>query len=112
MAHYAFLDEENIVTQVIVGKDENEPDNDGNIVDWEQYYGDFVGQVCKRTSYNTVANKHLLGGTPFRGNYGQIGWYYDSELDGFVIQKGKTFEDQVLNEELLGDPVLNEDNIH
>lgn len=43
MAHYAFLDENNIVTEVIVGKDENN-------FDWEQQYGSFRGQACKRTS--------------------------------------------------------------
>ena len=49
MAHYAFLDENNVVTEVIVGKNENE---DG--VDWEEHYGNFRGQTCKRTSYNTM----------------------------------------------------------
>ena len=49
MAHYAFLDENNIVTEVIVGKDEGE-DN----INWEQHYGSFRNQVCKRTSYNTT----------------------------------------------------------
>ena len=49
MAHYAFLDSNNIVTEVIVGKDEGE---DG--IDWEQHYGEFRGQTCKRTSYNTT----------------------------------------------------------
>ena len=51
MAHYAFLDENNIVTEVIVGRDEDEV-VDG-ISDWEAYYGEFRGQTCKRTSYNT-----------------------------------------------------------
>ena len=58
MAHYAFLDSNNIVTEVIVGKDEGE----GGI-DWEQHYGDFRGQACKRTSYNTYAGVHSNGGT-------------------------------------------------
>ena len=49
MAHYAFLDENNIVTEVIVGKNEGEEG-----VDWEQHYGAFRGQACKRTSYNTI----------------------------------------------------------
>ncbi len=79
MAHYAFLDENNIVTEVIPGKDENE---DG--IDWEQWYGDFRGQVCKRTSYNTVGNVHSNGGTPFRGNYAGIGFTYRSDIDAFV----------------------------
>ncbi len=79
MAHYAFLDENNIVTEVIVGKDEGE-DN----IDWEQWYGDFRGQVCKRTSYNTMAGVHRNGGTPFRKNYAVIGYTYRSDIDAFV----------------------------
>jgi hypothetical protein len=79
MAHYAFLDENNIVTQVITGKDEG----DGGI-DWEVWYGDFQGQVCKRTSYNTANNVHKNGGTPFRGNYAGIGYTYRSDIDAFV----------------------------
>lgn len=79
MAHYAFLDENNIVTEVIVGKDEGE---DG--VDWEQHYGEFRGQVCKRTSYNTYGGVHTGGGTPFRKNYAGIGYTYRADIDAFV----------------------------
>jgi hypothetical protein len=79
MAHYAFLNENNIVTEVIVGKNEGE---DG--VDWEQWYGDFRGQVCKRTSYNTRGNVHVNGGTPYRGNYAGIGYIYREDIDAFV----------------------------
>ena len=79
MAHYAFLNEKNIVTEVIVGKNEGE---DG--IDWEQWYGDFRDQVCKRTSYNTIANTHTNGGTPFRGNYAGIGYKYHSDIDAFA----------------------------
>jgi hypothetical protein len=86
MAHYAYLDENNIVTQVIVGKDENE---DG--VDWEQYYG------AKRTSYNTYGGQHLHGGIPFRKNYAGIGYSYDSDRDAFIPPK--PFDSWILNEE-------------
>lgn len=79
MAHYAFLDENNIVTEVIVGKDEGA---DG--IDWEQHYGNFRGQVCKRTSYNTHRGVHSSGGTPYRKNYAGIGYKYDPVLDGFI----------------------------
>jgi hypothetical protein len=79
MAHYAFLDENNIVTEVIVGKDEGE---DG--IDWEVWYGEFRGQTCKRTSYHTCGNEHLDGGTPFRGNYAGIGYLYDPQNDVFT----------------------------
>ena len=79
MAHYAFLDENNIVTEVIVGKDEGE---DG--VDWEQHYGAFRGQTCKRTSYNTIGGVHSGGGTPYRKNYAGIGYTYDADRDAFI----------------------------
>jgi hypothetical protein len=77
MAHYAVLDENNIVTQVFVGKDENEPLPEG-YNSWEQYYG------AKRTSFNTLGGIHLLGGTPFRKNYASIGYMYDSRYDAFI----------------------------
>ena len=79
MAHYAFLNQNNIVTEVIVGKDENE---DG--VDWEQFYGEIRSQVCKRTSYNTHGGVHSGGGTPFRKNYAGIGYTYDAGRDAFI----------------------------
>lgn len=82
MAHYAFLDQNNIVVEVIVGRDENEPNTD-----WEKYYGDFRGLTCKRTSYNTYANQHNNGGIPFRGNYAGIGYLYNESLDAFIPPK-------------------------
>lgn len=92
MGHYAFLDGNNIVTEVITGKDEGE-DN----IDWEQWYGDFRGQVCKRTSYNTQGGVHSNGGTPFRKNYAGIGYSYDAERDAFIPPK--PFESWVLNDD-------------
>ena len=71
MAHYAFLDENNVVIEVIVGVEETEL-IDG--VDPETWYSDFRGQVCKRTSYNGNIRK----------NYAGIGFTYDSELDAFI----------------------------
>lgn len=84
MAHYALLDENNIVVDVFVGKDENEPDNNGNILDWELHYSEVTSMTCKRTSYNTYGNKHLSGGTPFRGNYAGKGYTYDKDFDVFI----------------------------
>lgn len=84
MAHYAFLNEDNIVTEVIVGK--NEDDNEDlpeGFASWEEWYADFRGQTCKRTSYNTFGNSHNLEGTPFRGNYAGIGYTYDEAEDAF-----------------------------
>jgi hypothetical protein len=82
MAHYAFINDSNIVTQVIVGRNENEV-VDG-ISDWEAYYGERMGKTCLRTSYNTRAGEHTEGGTPFRGNYAGIGYSYDETLDAFI----------------------------
>ena len=94
MAHYAFLDSNNIVTQVIVGKDEE--DLPEGITSWEEYYGNLKNQVCKRTSYNTRAGEHTEGGTPFRGNYAGIGYSYNEELDAFIPQQ--PFASWTLNE--------------
>lgn len=82
MAHYAFLDDNNIVTQVIVGR--NEDDLPDGITSWEDYYGELHGQTCLRTSYNTHGNEHLAGGTSFRGNYAGIGYTYDPSRDVFI----------------------------
>ncbi len=85
MAHYAFLDENNIVTQVIVGRDEDEFVED--ITDWEEHYGQVWGAVCKRTSYNTVGNWHINNKPAFRGNFAAPGYYYNEELDVFIPPK-------------------------
>ena len=72
MAHYAFLDNNNIVTEVIVGIDETETIEG---LSPETWYGNFRGQVCKRTSYN--AN--------IRGKYAGVGDSYNQEEDIFVV---------------------------
>lgn len=89
MAHYAFLDDSNTVTEVIVGRDEDEV-VDG-ISDWEEYYGNLRGQVCKRTSYNSWAGKRtdpdtgaVLDEPAFRANFAGIGFTYSYELDAFI----------------------------
>ena len=84
MAHYAFLDDNNIVTEVIVGIDETEL-IEGLVP--EVWYGNFRGQVCKRTSYNSNIRK----------NYAGIGFFYDVTRDAFVAPQ--PFESWVLNEE-------------
>jgi hypothetical protein len=81
MGHYAFLDENNIVTEVITGRDENEIVN--GVSDWEAYYGNLREQVCKRTSYNTIGGVHKSGGTPFRKNFAGAGYIYDETRDAF-----------------------------
>ena len=92
MGHYAFLNSDNIVTEVITGKDEGQ---DG--INWEQWYGEFRGQVCKRTSYNTSGGVHSNGGTPFRKNYAGIGYTFDEARDAFIPPK--PFASWVLNED-------------
>lgn len=87
MAHYAFLDENNVVTEVIVGRDEDDTTN--GVTDWETYYGEIRGQTCKRTSYNTYldsdgVSRHRNGGKPFRGVYASIGYTYDAVNDVFI----------------------------
>ena len=98
MAHYAILDSNNVVIHVTTGKDENNTDyeRDGKS-SWEQWYKDyFNAHDCKRTSYNTHANAHRLGGTPFRKNYAGKGFIYDSSKDAFISPK--PFASWVLNE--------------
>jgi hypothetical protein len=74
MAHYAFLDENNVVTEVIVGIDETETIEG---LDPETWYGNFRGQTCKRTSYNGN----------IRYNYAGIGFIYDEIRDAFIAPK-------------------------
>ena len=90
MAHYAFLNDENIVTEVIVGRDED--DLAEGVTSWEEYYGAVRGQRCVQTSYNTARGEHVDGGTPFRGNYAGIGFAYDEDLDAFIPPQPRTGE--------------------
>jgi hypothetical protein len=83
MAHYAFLDENNIVTEVITGIDETET-IDG--LTPEKWYGNFRGQKCIRTSYNNN----------IRFNYAGIGFIYDSVRDAFYTPQ--PYPSWVLNE--------------
>ena len=89
MAHYAFIDENSAVTEVIVGRGENET-VDG-VSDWGAHYGKFRGQVCLRTSYNTFGGVHYTDGEPsedqtkaLRFNYAGIGHTYDADRDAFI----------------------------
>ena len=84
MAHYAFLDNKNIVTEVIVGIDETELIEG---LDPETWYSNFRGLVCKRTSYNGKIRKNFAG----------IGDTYDSERDAFISPR--THASWQLNEE-------------
>jgi hypothetical protein len=95
MAHYAFLDENNVVTEVITGKDETELIEG---LDPETWYGNFRGQKCVRTSYNTIGGKSRIEGKePFRKNYAGIGMTYDENRDAFIGIK--RFDSWIFNEE-------------
>ena len=105
MAHYAFINENGIVVEVITGRDED--DTTGGITDWEAYYASQrEGLICKRTSYNTFyeietlydetnpevrigsrftgRSLHRNGKTPFRGKCAGIGDIYDAVNDVFI----------------------------
>lgn len=93
MAHYAFLNKNNIVTEVITGVDEDIVQIDlygtqvgGSTEVWEIWYGNFRGQTCKRTSYNSN----------YRKNYAGIGFTYDEQRDAFIPPK--PYPSWILNE--------------
>lgn len=79
MAHYALIGEDNIVVQVIVGRNEDEVVN--GVSDWEEYYSQETGYLCKRTSFNTYGGVHAFGQTPFRKNYAAIGYTWREDLN-------------------------------
>lgn len=102
MAYYAFLDENNIVIEVIPGIDENE------LIEGlspEEWYGNFRGQKCLRTSYTSFAGNRLDPNTGevveynnhFRKNFAGIGFYYDEEKDAFIPVK--PYNSWLLNED-------------
>lgn len=81
MAYYALIDENNIVTEVLTGVDEDiiQIDTDGTLVGgsseaWELWYGNLKGQTCKRTSYNGTIRKRYAG----------RGFTYDAVNDVFI----------------------------
>tara|TARA_R100000426_G_scaffold22099_1_gene18968 strand:- start:9 stop:383 length:375 start_codon:yes stop_codon:yes gene_type:complete len=88
MAHFAKLNENNIVVYVTVGR--NEDDGQENTLFTK------TGDVYKQTSYNTIAGVHTLGGTPFRKNFAGIGYTYDETRNAFIPPK--PFSSWVLNE--------------
>jgi hypothetical protein len=92
MAHYAVLNMNNIVTEIIVGKNENDTN-----INWELYYQNIKTQICKRTSYNTKGGVHINGGVPFRKNYAGIGYTYDNARDAFIPPK--PYDSWILNED-------------
>jgi hypothetical protein len=106
MAHYAFLDKNNVVVKVVTGVDETVTQIEnglkigGSTEMWEQFYASQpwnLGLICKRTSYNATNG--------YRKNYAGIGYTYDAGRDAFIPPK--PYESWVLNEDtcLWGAPV-------
>ena len=104
MAHYAYLNEQNIVTMVIVGRNEN--DLPEGVTSWENYFSTKSDERALRTSYNTRGGVHYdpETGEPsddqskaFRGNYAGISFTYDEDLDAFIPPKPS--EDATLDTE-------------
>lgn len=89
MSHYALLDENNIVIQVVVASQAD----DGK----EEEFRQRSGENYRQTSYNTQGGVHLLGGTPFRKNYAGIGYTFDEERDAFI--PSKPYPSWILNED-------------
>lgn len=87
MAHYAFLDQTNIVTEVIVGIDETELIEG---LDPETWYGNFRNQTCKRTSFNGK----------IRFNFAGVGYTYDPIDDAFIAPMPECGHDELLLDEL------------
>jgi hypothetical protein len=94
MAHYAQVNEDNIVVDIMKISD-----------DYEDYGEDYINNICMipgrwiKTSFNTFGNKHKYGAAPFRGNYAMIGGTYDPIRDVFLPKK--EYPSMILNEETL-----------
>jgi len=89
MAHYAILDSENLVANVIVGRNQGEVVDD--VSDWEAHYSLVTGLNVLQTSYNTHGGIHYTDGEPsedqsqaLRFNYAGIGFTYDADRDAFI----------------------------
>lgn len=103
MAHYAYVNDDNIVTSVIVGPDEGtEPDG---VISWEDYFSAKGKGRAVRTSYNTIGGVHYDSETgepsadqskALRFNYAAINYYYDEARDAFIPPK--PFDSWVLDE--------------
>ena len=94
MAHYAFIDSNNIVVKVFTGVDETITQSGvgGSSEAWEQFYESQewnAGLTCKRTSYNNNIRKQYAG----------IGYTYDESRDAFLPPKANCHPEEVLNED-------------
>jgi len=98
MAHFAQIDNNNIVTQVIVVADADTADAQGNHMEsiGIAFCQRLIGGNWKQTSYNTLGGVHTNGGTPFRKNYAGLGYTYDAGRDAFIPPQ--PYASWVLNE--------------
>ena len=100
MAHFAKLGANGKVIQVLTMDNDKMLNADG-VEDesvgqqYLEYHNNWPAQMWIQTSYNTSANQHRNGGTPFRGNYPSVGWVYDSDNDVFYEQQ--PYESWILN---------------
>jgi hypothetical protein len=92
MAHFAEIDETNVVIRVLVVDDLHEDDGQNYLANVLGLGGTWI-----KTSYNTVGNKHLLEGEPLRGNFAGAGYLYDPIKDVFIAPK--PFDSWVLSED-------------
>lgn len=92
MAHFAEIDENNVVLRVLVVDDMYEADGHNFLSNTLGLGGTWV-----KTSYNTSAGVHTLGGVPFRKNYAGIGYTYDLNRDAFIPPKD--YPSWILDEE-------------
>jgi hypothetical protein len=93
MAHWAEIDENNIVVRVLV-TDNNDSD------EGHQWLVDNLGGRWIKTSYNTVAGVHTMGGVPLRKNFASTGYTYDEQRDAFIPPQPEQ------KETLLGKPIV------
>jgi hypothetical protein len=85
MAHFAKINDSNIVEQVIVVSNDVATSESAGVTFINNLYG--TSDTWKQTSYNTYGNVHSLGGTAFRKNYGGIGYTYDASNGAFIAPK-------------------------
>jgi len=94
MAHFCKIGKGSIVERVEVVSNDIATTEQAGVDFLNNLYG--TNDVWKQTSYNTLGGEHLTGGTPFRKNYGSIGFKYDQTRDAFIPKK--PFNSWILNE--------------
>jgi len=85
MAHFAKINDSNIVTEVVVVHNDTATSEGAGVAFLNNLYG--TSDTWKQTSYNTYGNEHKLSGTAFRKNYAGVGFTYDESNDAFIAPK-------------------------